>query len=94
MNRMLLCVSAGVKLWSQQVCRHCGGHRATKDPRTLPTQADAGGRLAGTYRSHFRQSNISNYLIKREQKQCVEHDMPPRTFMAVMVGVEEAVEIC
>ena len=63
-NGMLLCVSAGVKLWSQQVCRHCGGDRATKDPRTLPTQADAGGRLAGTYRSHFRQSTIRNYLIK------------------------------
>lgn len=48
---LLLYLSAGVKLWSQQVSRHCGWHCVTEDPRTLPTQTAAGGRLAGMTRT-------------------------------------------
>lgn len=45
---ILFHLPAGVKLRSQQVSRHCGWNCAAEDPRTLPSQAVASGRLAGT----------------------------------------------
>ncbi|TMS06526.1 Integrin alpha-4 [Larimichthys crocea] len=44
----VICLPAGVKLWSQQLSGYRGGNYVTKDPRTLPTQTAAGDRMAGT----------------------------------------------